>query len=125
MAEKIKLNLEYIVNSSPRILFPYLQEPNALSQWFADDVNYRESIYEFIWDDEGQKAKIVNVKENKLIRYKWLEDEPYYFELEIDQDELTNDVALRITDFAKEEDLENRKMIWNNSIEYLQSVIGG
>ncbi|KKX48191.1 MULTISPECIES: START-like domain-containing protein [Sphingobacterium] len=125
MAEKIKLNLEYIVNSSPRILFPYLQEPNALSQWFADDVNYRESIYEFIWDDEGQKAKIVNVKENKLIRYKWLEDEPYYFELEIDQDELTNDVALRITDFAKEEDVENRKMIWNNSIEYLQSVIGG
>lgn len=125
MADKIKLNLEYIVNSSPRILFPYLQEPNALSQWFADDVNYRESIYEFIWDDEGQKAKIVNVKENKLIRYKWLEDEPYYFELEIDQDELTNDVALRITDFAKEEDLENRKMIWNNSIEYLQSVIGG
>lgn len=125
MAEKIKLNLEYIVNSSPRILFPYLQEPNALSQWFADDVNYRESVYEFIWDDEGQKAKIVNIKENKLIRYKWLEDEPYYFELEIDQDELTNDVALRITDFAKEDDVENRKMIWNNSIEYLQSVIGG
>ena len=125
MAEKIKLNLEYIVNSSPRILFPYLQEPNALSQWFADDVNYRESIYDFIWDDESYKAKIVSIKENKIIRYKWIEDEPYYFELEIDQDELTNDVALRITDFAKEEDVENRKMIWNNSIEYLQSVIGG
>ncbi|UIR55015.1 START-like domain-containing protein [Sphingobacterium sp. SRCM116780] len=125
MAEKIKLNLEYIVNSSPRILFPYLEEPNALSQWFADDVNFRESIYDFIWDDESYKAKIVSIKENKLIRYKWLEDEPYYFELEIDQDELTNDVALRITDFAKEEDVENRKMIWNNSIEYLQSVIGG
>ncbi|CDS99374.1 conserved hypothetical protein [Sphingobacterium sp. PM2-P1-29] len=125
MAEKIKLNLEYIVNSSPRILFPFLQEPNALSQWLADDVNYRESVYEFVWDDEGHKAKIVNIKENKLIRYKWLEDEPYYFELEIDQDELTNDVALRITDFAKEDDVENHKMIWNNSIEYLQSVIGG
>ncbi|AIM38533.1 START-like domain-containing protein [Sphingobacterium sp. SG20118] len=125
MAEKIKLTLEYIVNSSPRILFPFLQEPNALSQWFADDVNYRESIYDFVWDDESHKAKIVNIKENKLIRYKWLEDEPYYFELEIDQDELTNDVALRITDFAKEDDVENRKMIWNNSIEYLQSVIGG
>lgn len=125
MAEKIKLNLEYIVNSSPRILFPFLQEPNALSQWLADDVNYRESVYEFVWDDEGHKAKIVNIKENKLIRYKWLDDDPYYFELEIDQDELTNDVALRITDFAKEDDVENRKMIWNNSIEYLQSVIGG
>ncbi len=32
MADKIKFQLEYIINSSPRILFPYLQEPNELAQ---------------------------------------------------------------------------------------------
>jgi uncharacterized protein YndB with AHSA1/START domain len=124
MADKIKFQLEYIINSSPRILFPYLQEPNELAQWFADDVNYKDGVYTFIWDDEPHRAKILATKENKSVRFKWLDDDPYYFDLEIDQDELTNDVALKITDFAKEEDLENRKLIWKNSIVYLQSVIG-
>ena len=124
MEKKVEIHLEYIINSSPRILFPFIHEPNALAQWFADDVNYKEGIYDFIWDDEVNRAKLVMVKENKCVRFKWLEDEPYYFEIEIIQDELTNDVALSITDFVKTDNLEDRKQIWNNSVEYLQSVIG-
>lgn len=124
MAEKAKLHLEYIINSSPRILYPYLIEPNELAQWFADDVNYHDGIYEFIWDNESHRAKVATSKENKSVKFKWLDDEPHYFEMEILQDELTNDVALAITDFVKEEDLEERKKIWDNSISYLQSVIG-
>jgi len=124
MAEKIKFQLEYEVKSSPKILFSFLHEPNALTQWFADEVTYRDGIYEFSWDDEQHNAKLISMKENKLVRYKWLDDEPYYFEMEIVQDELTNDVALAVTDFAWEENLNDRKLIWNNQIEYLQSVIG-
>lgn len=124
MAEKTKFHLEYIINSSPRILYPYLHEPNDLAQWFADDVNYFDGVYEFIWDDEASKARLINSKENKYVKFKWIEDEPYYFEIEIVQDELTNDVALAITDYAREENLEDRKKIWDNSISYLQSVIG-
>lgn len=124
MAEKVKLTLEYIINSSPRILYPYLLEPNDLAQWFADDVTYHDGIYEFIWDDETNRAKLINSKENKIVRFKWIDDEPHYFEMEIIQDELTHDVALAITDFAKEDNIEDRKKIWDNSISYLQSVIG-
>lgn len=124
MAEKTKITLEYIINSSPRILYPYLLEPNDLAQWFADDVLYHDGIYEFIWDDETHRAKLVSYKENKVVRFKWIDDEPNYFEMEIIQDELTNDVALSITDFSKEENVEDRKKIWDNSISYLQSVIG-
>jgi len=40
------------------------------------------------------------------------------------QDELTNDVALAITDFATDDTLQERKLIWNNQIEYLISVVG-
>lgn len=124
MEEKVQIHLEYIINSSPRILYPFIQEPNALSQWFADDVNFKEGIYEFIWEDEVNKAKLVTNKENKLVRFKWIDDDPYYFEIEIIQDELTNDVALVITDHVKQDNLEDRKKIWDNSIGYLQSVIG-
>ncbi|MCT1523175.1 MULTISPECIES: START-like domain-containing protein [Sphingobacterium] len=124
MSEKIKLDLEYVLNSSPRILFPYLQEPNELAQWFADDVNYHDGIYEFVWDNESHRAKLVAVKENKSVKFKWIDDDPYFFEIEIVQDELTNDVALSITDYVKEDNLDDRKKIWDNSIGYLQSVIG-
>ena len=124
MSEKTKIHLEYVINSSPRILFPYLIEPNDLAQWFADDVNYHDGVYEFIWDNESHRARIASVKENKSVRFKWLDDEPNYFEMEIVQDELTNDVALAITDLVKDENLEDRKKIWDNSISYLQSVIG-
>ena len=93
MSEKTKIQLEYMINSSPRILYPFLVEPNELAQWFADDVNYHDGIYEFIWDNESHRAKIAAVKENKSVKFKWLDDEPNYFELEINQDELTNDVS--------------------------------
>jgi uncharacterized protein YndB with AHSA1/START domain len=125
MAEKKKFTLEYEVKSSPKILFSFLNEPNALAQWFADDVVAKDQVYTFTWDGEQQRAKLLSVKENKLVKFKWIDDDPHcYFEMEIIQDELTNDVALAITDFATDDVLEERKLIWDNQIQYLISVIG-
>ncbi len=124
MSEKIKFQLEYEIKSSPKILFSFLIEPNALSQWFADEVTIRENIYTFTWHDDQRRAKLITEKENRMVRFKWLDDEPYYFELEIIQDELTNDVALSVTDFANEDNMQDRKLIWDNQIDYLLSVLG-
>jgi len=125
MSEKKKFNLEYEIKSSPRILYSFLSEPNGLTQWFADDVSVRDQIYTFTWDGEQQKAKLLAMKENKLIRFKWVDDDPNcFFEMEIMQDELTNDVALGITDFATEDTIAERKLIWDNQIDYLISVLG-
>lgn len=125
MSEKKKFTLEYELRSSPRILFSFISEPNGLSQWFADDVIFRDQVYTFTWDDEVQKAKLLSVKENKLVKFKWIDDEPHcYFEMEIVQDELTNDVALSITDFATDDTLAERRQIWDNQINYLHSVLG-
>jgi uncharacterized protein YndB with AHSA1/START domain len=125
MSEKKKFNIEYEIKSSPRILYGFLSEANGLTQWFADDVTVRDQVYTFTWDGEQQKAKLIAVKENKLVRFKWVEDEPQcFFEMEILQDELTNDVALSITDFAVEDIISERKLIWDNQVEYLISVLG-
>ncbi|HWZ16556.1 MAG TPA: START-like domain-containing protein [Mucilaginibacter sp.] len=125
MSDKKKFNIEYEIKSSPRILYSFLSEPNGLTQWFADDVSVKDQVYTFTWDDEQQKAKLVSIKENKLVRFRWVDDEPqYFFEMEIVQDELTNDVALSITDFATEETVNDRRLIWDNQIEYLISVLG-
>ena len=125
MSEKKKFNIEYEIKSSPRILYSFLAEPNGLTQWFADDVSIRDHVYTFTWDGEEQKAKMLASKENKMVRFKWVDDEPQcYFEMEILQDELTNDVALSITDFATEEAIKERKAIWDNQVHYLISVLG-
>ncbi|MEO6520635.1 MAG: START-like domain-containing protein [Mucilaginibacter sp.] len=125
MSEKKKFNIEYEIKSSPRILYTFLIEPNGLAQWFADDVNVREQVYSFNWDGDEQKAKLMSFKENKMVKFRWLDDEPQcYFEMEILQDELTNDVALGVTDFASEENIADRKLIWDNQIDYLISVLG-
>ncbi|MGV3508609.1 MAG: START-like domain-containing protein [Sphingobacteriaceae bacterium] len=125
MSEKKKFTLEYEVKSSPKILFSFLNEPNGLSQWFADDVHYKDQVYTFVWDGEEHKAKLLAIKENKLVKFRFIDDDPScYFEMEILQDELTNDVALSITDFAPTELIEERRLIWDNQIEYLISVIG-
>jgi uncharacterized protein YndB with AHSA1/START domain len=125
MSEKKKFNIEYEIKSSPRILYGFLNEPNGLTQWFADDVSVRDQIYTFTWDGEQQKAKLLASKENKLVKFRWLDDDPqYFFEMEIVQDELTNDVALSITDFAIEDTINDRRLIWDNQVEYLISVLG-
>jgi len=125
MPEKKKFNIEYEIKSSPRILYSFLNEPNGLTQWFADDVSVRDQVYTFTWDDEQQTAKLLAAKENKLVRFRWVDDDPaYYFEMEIIQDELTSDVALSITDFAAEEAIGERKLIWDNQIKYLISTLG-
>lgn len=126
MSDKVKFTLEYEIKCSPKILYSFISEPNGLAQWFADDVHIRDHVYTFIWDDgEEQKAKILSVKDNKSIKFAWLDDEPEtYFELEILKDELTNDIALVVTDYALPENLKDRQLIWNVQIENLQSVIG-
>jgi len=125
MSEKKKFYIEYEIKSSPRILYGFLSEPNGLTQWFADDVTVKDQVFTFTWDDEQQKAKLLALKENKVVRFRWIDDDPsYYFEMEIIQDELTNDVALSITDFATDDTLTERKAIWNNQVDYLISVLG-
>ncbi len=125
MSEKKKFTLEYAIRSSPRILYTFISEPNGLAQWFADDVIFRDQVYTFMWDGEEQKAKLISIKENKFVKFRWLDDEPHcYFEMEIVQDELTNDVALAITDFATDDTIRERTLIWDNQITYLLSVLG-
>ncbi len=126
MSEKVKFTLEYEIRSSSKILYNFISQPNGLAEWFADDVKVRDQIFTFIWDDgEEQKAKMLSFKENKAVKFHWIDDESYtYFELEIVKDELTNDVALVITDFALPENLKDRQMIWNVQIESLLNVIG-
>lgn len=124
---KKKITLEYTINSSPKVLFPRLSTPGGLSEWFADNVNIQGNVFSFFWEESEQKAEIVQKKENKYIRFHWIEsDDPdaQWFEFRINTDELTGDTALIITDFTDEEDKESTIELWNSQISKLKHVIG-
>jgi uncharacterized protein YndB with AHSA1/START domain len=124
---KKKIILEYTINSSSKVLFPRLSTPGGLSEWFADNVNINGSHYSFIWENTEQKAEIIQRKENKYVRFRWIdpeETEAQWFEFRINTDELTGDTALIITDFVEDEDKESTIELWNSQIAKLKHVIG-
>lgn len=122
---KNKFELEYTINSSPKILYTRLSTPGGLSEWFADDINIQGNIYTFIWDGAEQEAELTIKKENQLVRFKWLDDEDdAYFEFKIHKDELTGEVALIITDFAEDDEKADIVDLWNTQIAELKRALG-
>ena len=121
---KQKIVLEYPINSSPKVLYARLSTPGGLSEWFADDVNLKGNIFSFIWEGTEQQAEVVQKKENKYIRFKWLDEPETFFEFRISIDELTKDVALVITDFVDEDEVDDTTELWNTQIAELKHTIG-
>ena len=125
MLEKIKYELEFPIQASPNMLYQYISSASNLSEWFADNVNSRGKVFSFFWDGSEEKAELISFKNNKYVRFKWLENEDdYFFEINIVVDELTKDVSLVIYDFADEDEVEEGKMLWESQISDLKQVIG-
>ena len=125
MSEKIKYELEFPIQASPNMLYQYISSASNLSEWFADNVNSRGKVFSFFWDGSEEKAELVSFKNNKYVRFKWLENEDdSFFEINIVVDELTKDVSLVIYDFACEDEVEEGKMLWESQISDLKQVIG-
>ncbi|ASV32327.1 START-like domain-containing protein [Maribacter cobaltidurans] len=125
MSEKIKFEIEYVIQSSPQLLYQYLVTPSGLSEWFADNVNSRGEKYIFIWDGAEEEAKLLKRKSDEFVRFSWTEgDDDTYFEMKIIVDEITKDVSLFITDFADEDEVDEAKMLWENQVSDLKQVLG-
>ena len=123
---KKKFELEYAINSSPNVLYNRLSTPGGLSEWFADDVNLHGDVFTFIWEKTEQQAEVMQRKDNKFIRFRWLgdDDNSAFFEFRLTQDELTGDVSLLITDFAVEDEKDDAIDLWDSQIAELKHVIG-
>lgn len=128
MEDKIKYEMEFPIQVSPSLLYQYISTPSGLSEWYADNVNSRGEYYNFIWAGSEECAKLLSKKSPERIKFRWVEDEEeekeFYFELRIQVDEITKDVSLMVTDFAEEDEIEEGKMLWENMISNLKSILG-
>lgn len=125
MDDKIKFEIEFVIQSSPQLLYTYLSTPSGLSEWFADDVNSRGELFSFIWDGSEEDAKLLKRKSDEFVKFSWEEiEDDSYFEMKIIVDEITKDVSLFITDFAEEDEVEEAKMLWTNQVSSLKQILG-
>lgn len=129
MSDKTKFELEFLLKSSPKVLFNCISTPSGLSEWFSNDVNIRNDIYTFFWDDSEESAILLNKKNQEYMRFRWQDDEDEgddcYFEMRLKIDPLTKEVAIIVTDFAEEDELDEAKLLWENQIDDLRRIVGG
>ena len=118
--------MEFPIQASPSLLYQYISTPSGLSEWYADDVNSRGELFNFIWDGSEEEATLLSKKNGERVKFRWVVDDetPYYFEIRIQVDEITKDVSIMITDFAEEDELEEGKMLWENMMSDLKQVLG-
>ncbi len=124
MTDINKVQLEYVVNCSPKVLYNWLSTASGLTEWFADDVKVKGKKYTFIWDDSEQTAEMTLHKENRLVRFSWIDEEDSYFEFRITQDELTGDVSLIIIDVSEGNEYDEVKGLWDTQVSDLKHILG-
>ena len=126
MSGRTQYKVEFPVQARPELVYNYLLDPSGLASWFADDVNVNGETYDFFWEGSSEKAKLVQRKSNKLVKFQWVErDNEEYLTFQIEKDELTGDTSIVISDFDEEDEIEEAKLMWESVIEQLKGTIGG
>jgi len=126
--EKLKYALEFDMKQVPiNMLWRYISTENGLREWFSDDVEVKDKLYTFIWKNYSQQASVLSMRSQVYVRFHWLDDgkERTYFEMRIQQSDLTGNITLLITDFAEDEtDQQEMTELWNQQINTLRRSLG-
>lgn len=125
MAKEV-FEIDYVMKTSPRILYDFVKQPTHLAQWFCDKCESNQDQYNFIWKGYSEKAILIDDIEEELVAYQWENsDDDEFFEFAIHVNEISEDTILTINDFAEPNEIEDQKMWWDNQIQKLIRVMGG
>ncbi len=129
---KTRFELEYSINASAKILFPYLATASGLSQWFCDDVRYEDGQYlNFIWDRADHYAELASQRLNKAVRFVFLDDhrqpvaDPDVLEFTLTASQITDELFLRVTDYSAADTADEKRELWEGLVETLREQVGG
>lgn len=129
---KTKFTAEFEIRASKKMLYPYLHSASGLSQWFADDVNINEDKeFIFKWDGKEHVAVPISQRTNHHVKFEFTpengddEEDPSYLEFRLDQNELTQSVFLKVTDYSDTGDEEELEDLWDGLVGNLKEIVGG
>ena len=120
-----QFTLEYIIRSSPSILFEFVTQPTNLAQWFSDYCDSQGDIFIFGWNGSFQRARQTEVEQDDYVKYHWEDSvKGEYFMFRVYKSEIANDTILEITDFAEAKEIKEQTFLWDKQIEDLKHTIG-
>ena len=131
---KNKFVSDYQINTSKKVIYPYLSTASGLSQWFADDVTINEDkIFNFVYDGEDHFAKPTIMRLNHHVKFEFFDPEAIegedqdnaFIEFKLEENELTQTFYLRVIDYGDTYDDQEQQEIWEGLISLLKEIIGG
>ena len=129
-----KLTLEYPLSTkSTRLVWNMISNAAGLQKWLADQVTEEEDSMTFTWghpwtERDTKTSRILEKEKLNYIRMLWdyHEDTPEaYWEIKIEESNVTGMLSLLITDFAADDEEEkDLRGIWDDNFERLHRVSG-
>jgi uncharacterized protein YndB with AHSA1/START domain len=120
---KRRFEMEYSINASPKILFPYIASASGLSQWFCDDVR--------LDPEQSHFAEIAIQRPGRSIRYVFLDEQKRplldasYLDFTLESSRITDEVFLRVTDYSDHTDTQEQRELWEGLVGKLRDQVGG
>lgn len=127
---KTIFSIEFEINASPKILYPYISTADGLSKWFADEVIEDGDKIIFVWDEKKYPARVTHKKDPSFIRYEFIsenmkEQEPSWIELRLEINEFTQTTFLKIEDFTEMYNPGDFQDMYNHCFSALKEIVGG
>ncbi len=119
-----QFQLEYGLQTTPKLLYTAISTPEGLSRWFADMVLIEDDVFHFKWEGSEQKARLVKSRENECVHFQWLDNpnRDQCLEMHITNEPVSREVALVIIDHAEESDLDFSQRLWDAQVKKLQRL---
>ena len=141
---KQKIEIEYpLTTKSPNIVWEQISSAHGLERWLADHVTEEDGVFEFTWgepwtEQDVRQAHLIEYVKYDHIRLKWVDEEDNddsyplpgldtvddYWEMRIEQSDLTGHLNLLITDFAEDDDADGLKILWESNLDRLHRASG-
>lgn len=129
---KRRFEMEYPINASPNLLFPYLSSASGLARWFCDDVRLDpDHRLNMVWDKQNHYAEIALKRPGRSIRYVFLDDSKQplldadYLDFSLEYSKITDSVFLRVTDYSDHDSEQERLELWDGLVGKLREQVGG
>ena len=125
--KKDLIKLEYPFGKiSESMLWGMIGDPLGLALWFSEEITVHDDIFTFIWDRAEQEAVVLEIVENKLIKFQWIEDKDseFYFQFEMIMDELGGEYTFVVSDFVQNDEKSDAILLWNKQVNDLKKKCG-
>lgn len=129
---KNKFVSDYQINASKKIVFQYISSASGLEEWFADEVKIDDDKnFIFNFDNEDHHAKLTSIRINSHVKFEFfdpknpIDEDNAYIEFKLEENELTQTLFLKVTDYSDVYDEEESLSIWEGMIARLKEIIGG